>query len=77
MQEQKQAQTQAIQQQCKTETKASQRVKKWVCCFPETFKESFLSNEDLYAKWMLKNLANAIQLRDETILSNTAKMLSS
>lgn len=62
------------QQQNKKDT--WKRFSKWVNCFPEPLKNSFIENEESYTKWMLNNIANAAQLRDETIFSNTSKIFN-
>lgn len=55
--------------------KASKRFSKYIYCLPEPIKNDVLENSEYYTKWMIRNLTNAVQLRDEVILSNTCQTL--
>lgn len=55
--------------------KASKRFSKYIYCLPDPIKNDILENSEYYTKWMIRNLTNAVQLRDEVILSNTCQTL--
>lgn len=67
--------TTSSQQQQQSNNVKSGRLRKLVYCLPDPLKENIIENEEAYTKMMINTLANAVQLRDEDVLSHGFDLL--